>query len=78
MKVEKVYFSKQFQDYLIKNVPKEVDTEKLKKELMKNEHIKKSCKEALKYMNISQLKYKGRYIKGLSYNIGGGYFEITY
>ena len=52
--------------------------EKVKKELIKNEHIKKSCKEALKYISINQLKYKGRYIKGLSYNIGGGYFEITY
>lgn len=78
MKVEKVYFSREFQDYLIKNAPKEVNTEKLKKELIKNEHIKKSCKEALKYISISQLKYKGRYIKSLSLNIIGGYFEIKY
>lgn len=78
MKVEKIYFSKEFQNYLIKNVTKEINMEKVKKELTKNEHVKKGCKEALKYMSISQLKYKGRYIKSLSLNIVGGYFEIKY
>ncbi len=78
MKTEKVYFSNEYKNYLIKNATKEIDVGKLKRELMKNEHIKKSTKEALKYIDINKLKYKGRYIKGLSYNIIGGYFEITY
>ena len=78
MKTEKIYFGKEFQDYLIKNATQKVTLEKVKKELIKNEHIKKSCKEALKYISINQLKYKGRYIKGLSYNTVGGYFDITY
>ncbi len=78
MKTEKVYFSNEYKNYLIKNATKEIDVGKLKRELMKNEHIKKSTREALEYIDINKLKYKGRYIKGLSYNIIGGYFEITY
>jgi len=78
MKIEKVYFSNEYRNYLIKNAMKEIDMERVKKELMKNEHIKKGCKEALRYISISQLKYKNRYIKNLSLNIVGGYFEITY
>lgn len=71
MKIE-ILMSSNFRDYAIKNCTKEIKANKIIKELLKNEEIRKPKDLNINFCSIADLKYKNKNIIGASMNIVEG------